>query len=183
MNRREFLTGAVAVGAAAVIAPKVPRLDSMAPNEVWEPIQAVDGEGKPTAQNLHLADLQRGATYGSFQDRPVMILWDREALFSDATWRIPHPTEREVLVGYSARCTHLGCRVDYVPEGSELPLVREGAICPCHQSIFNLYQAGRVRESSPAKYDLPMLALDIRSGRVGVLSTSSTLDLRSEPAT
>ena len=54
-----------------------------------------------------------------------------------------------VLVGI---CTHLGCIPNYKPE----PVINgnEGYFCPCHGSKYDL--AGRVYQSVPAPYNLPV---------------------------
>jgi Rieske Fe-S protein len=50
---------------------------------------------------------------------------------------------------YSARCPHLGCRIDRV-EGRTL-------VCPCHGSRFD--ERGR-RLAGPARHDLAALAVE-----------------------
>jgi len=51
------------------------------------------------------------------------------------------------LQALSARCTHLGCRVQYHEAGQEF-------VCPCHKSAYNL-QGKRLR--GPARADLAVL--------------------------
>jgi cytochrome b6-f complex iron-sulfur subunit len=51
------------------------------------------------------------------------------------------------LQALSARCTHLGCRVEYDQAGEEL-------VCPCHKSAYDL-QGKRLR--GPARADLAVL--------------------------
>jgi ubiquinol-cytochrome c reductase iron-sulfur subunit len=58
------------------------------------------------------------------------------------------------IVAYSKLCTHMACPVGLYQE-------QQGTVvCPCHQAVFDLRQAGRVVRG-PAGRALPMLPLDV----------------------
>jgi Rieske Fe-S protein len=67
---------------------------------------------------------------------------------------IARPAEN-TAAAFSAKCTHLGCKV--VPQGSELH-------CPCHQSVFDA-MTGAVRKG-PAKEPLAPLPVQVMNGQV-----------------
>lgn len=58
--------------------------------------------------------------------------------------------------GYSATCTHQGCKVDAVKNGK--------IQCPCHGSAFNASTGAVVR--GPASRPLPPVAVVVRDGNV-----------------
>jgi Rieske Fe-S protein len=64
--------------------------------------------------------------------------------------------------GFSATCTHQGCRVSSVQDGV--------ISCPCHGSRFSAAD-GSV-ESGPATRPLPPVAVTVRSGAVYASKTS-----------
>lgn len=57
--------------------------------------------------------------------------------------------EKGVPVAFSARCTHLGCTVNYHASGEKF-------VCPCHGSVYD--RSGK-RLNGPAQQDLPALPL------------------------
>jgi len=61
--------------------------------------------------------------------------------FKDGVYLIREPDE---IVALSARCTHLGCTLNYEP-------VSQRFACPCHGSVFTL--SGK-RVAGPARKDL-----------------------------
>lgn len=65
-------------------------------------------------------------------------------------------TGANTVVGFSAICTHQGCTVSSISNGS--------INCPCHGSRFAL-TTGKV-VSSPATRPLPHVALVVRDGQV-----------------
>ena len=68
------------------------------------------------------------------------------------------------IVAFSSLCQHLGCTLEFVPQGQATPLgsqdiaqVSEG-FCPCHPSVFDFVNAGNVI-SGQSKYPLPQVIL------------------------
>lgn len=70
------------------------------------------------------------------------------------------------VMAYSAVCTHEGCSVDYWDEK------RNALVCPCHESMFDPYDAGAVI-GGPAPRALPRLGLGLEGGRLIVTSLFS----------
>ena len=71
--------------------------------------------------------------------------------FKDGVYLLREPNEMFAL---SARCTHLGCTVNYDP-------VSRRFACPCHGSVFTL--AGK-RVAGPARQDLCKVPLTRTAG-------------------
>lgn len=63
----------------------------------------------------------------------------------------------EEVVGWSQKCTHLGCVVFYAPDHDELE-------CPCHEGFFDV-RTGEVIAGPPER-PLPRIALEIRDGDI-----------------
>jgi arsenite oxidase small subunit len=57
------------------------------------------------------------------------------------------------IVAYSARCQHMGCDVQFVPEDGSL-------LCPCHQSRYDPAREGNVVQGV-AQAPLPRIELEI----------------------
>jgi arsenite oxidase small subunit len=57
------------------------------------------------------------------------------------------------IVAYSALCQHMGCDVQFVPEGGYL-------LCPCHQSKYDPGREGNVIQGV-AQAPLPRIELEI----------------------
>ena len=80
-------------------------------------------------------------------------------------FRYPHEDEPAILlrtaedevVGWSQKCTHLGCVVYYAEEENLLE-------CPCHEGFFSA-ETGRV-VSGPPERPLPRVLLEIRDGDI-----------------
>ena len=71
--------------------------------------------------------------------------------------------ERKTPRALSARCTHLGCTINYDPVSREFH-------CPCHGSVFD--RTGR-RLSGPARKNLEKLPLKKRADGEGVVVLTS----------
>ena len=81
-----------------------------------------------------------------------------------------YPTERDPaiilrlddgdVIGFSQKCTHLGCVVYWNPEHSLLE-------CPCHEGVFNL--EGRPIAGPPER-PLGRIDVEVRDGTVWALS-------------
>lgn len=63
--------------------------------------------------------------------------------------------------GISAKCTHLGCTVEWQAD-------RRKFVCPCHGSEFD--DQGRVTQG-PAASPLPLVTVATNNDRIGLLST------------
>lgn len=80
-------------------------------------------------------------------------------------FRYPHQDEPAILVrigedevvGWSQKCTHLGCVVYYEPEADVLE-------CPCHEGFFDVRTGGVI--AGPPERPLPRIALEVRDGDV-----------------
>jgi len=70
------------------------------------------------------------------------------------------------VMAYSAVCTHEGCAVDYWDDK------RDALVCPCHESMFDPYDAGAVL-AGPAPRALPRLGLGLEGGNLIVKSLFS----------
>jgi ubiquinol-cytochrome c reductase iron-sulfur subunit len=62
----------------------------------------------------------------------------------------------EGIVAYSKICTHVGCPISLYQQRTH------ALLCPCHQSTFDLSDAGRV-VFGPAARHMPQLALGVDS--------------------
>lgn len=70
------------------------------------------------------------------------------------------------FVGFTRRCTHLSCPVDYQINGGE-----ERLFCPCHNGAFSL-EDGRVTQGPPP-HPLPQIRLEIRGTEVWAIGVVS----------
>jgi ubiquinol-cytochrome c reductase iron-sulfur subunit len=161
-GRRRFLLRLLAgAGASLGLALVVPlRSLGPAPGEslfvtAWaEGVRLVTADGSPITAASMAADEVRtvfpeGAE-GDAKAQALLIGTRPGQLDVDA---LPGPTVED-LVCYSKVCTHAGC-----PVGLYRAAVGE-LICPCHQSTFDVNDAGRVL-SGPTGRPLPQLPLGI----------------------
>lgn len=70
------------------------------------------------------------------------------------------------FVGFTRRCTHLSCPVEY-----EANAESERLYCPCHNGAFSL-KDGKVLKGPPP-HPLPQIKLEIRQGEVWALGIKS----------
>lgn len=63
-------------------------------------------------------------------------------------------TDKDKVVAFNSRCTHLGCTVDYKPADNHY-------FCPCHASAFG--EDGQKQNEIPPR-DLDSLEVQIRNG-------------------
>ena len=90
----------------------------------------------------------RRVDFAPHEQRPFQI--------KDGVILIP---KEDSLHGLSARCSHLGCQVEYSQARKEL-------ICPCHQSAYDV-QGNRLR--GPARSGLsPLSTVKLESGHLQV---------------
>jgi Rieske Fe-S protein len=64
--------------------------------------------------------------------------------------------EAETIIGFSQKCTHLGCVVFWAPEAGHLE-------CPCHEGVFDL--TGEPIAGPPDR-PLGRIELEVRNGTV-----------------
>jgi Rieske Fe-S protein len=68
---------------------------------------------------------------------------------------VTQPTKGE-FKGFSAICTHMGCTVDKVADGT--------IDCPCHGSEYSVTDAHVVR--GPAPKPLPAMNIKVANGKI-----------------
>lgn len=78
-------------------------------------------------------------------------------IFADEKVVITQPTEGE-FKGFSATCTHQGCTVGTVADGT--------INCPCHGSMFSI-EDGSV-QGGPAPSPLSEVALDVKGDQINL---------------
>lgn len=67
--------------------------------------------------------------------------------------------EPEVVLGFSQKCTHLGCVVYWAPDAGHLE-------CPCHEGVFNL--SGEP-VAGPPERPLGRIEVEVRDGVIWAL--------------
>ncbi|MHB1262227.1 MAG: QcrA and Rieske domain-containing protein [Thermoplasmatota archaeon] len=185
LSRRDFVKGVAIVGASAVLGAGA--LSRMLPilGDSQEPAPIVLRDpATGAATPLTVADLAGEPVVvqvGEWGGIPAIVYVVRKATleassrlrgYNTAQHAIQHPDDSALAVlAYGGKCTHLGCTVgfnrtlgasvdveDYDGDG-----VSEGrAMCPCHQSQFDLFDLGRNMPGQPAPR--PLDALPIRLG-------------------
>jgi rieske iron-sulfur protein len=99
---------------------------------------------------------------GSRLNQLLLLRFDPEKLTPETRSRAA-----EGVVAYTSICTHTGCDVDdWLADEQHLS-------CPCHFSIFDPKDAGRVVDG-PAPRMLPALPLKIVDGKLVVAKTFTT---------
>jgi ubiquinol-cytochrome c reductase iron-sulfur subunit len=84
------------------------------------------------------------------------------------------------ILAYSKICTHAGCAVALYRKPTYEPTsVQPALACPCHYSVFDTREGGRV-ESGPAGRPLPQLPLQLGPG--GELQAAGGLSGSAGPA-
>ncbi|HEY0717594.1 MAG TPA: Rieske (2Fe-2S) protein [Streptosporangiaceae bacterium] len=78
-------------------------------------------------------------------------------VFTSAKVVVTQPTAGE-FKGFSAVCTHLGCIVDRVADGT--------IDCPCHGSKYSIKDASVV--AGPAPKPLPAKKIDVAGGQISL---------------
>jgi Rieske Fe-S protein len=78
-------------------------------------------------------------------------------VFTSAKVVVTQPTAGE-FKGFSAVCTHLGCIVDQVADGT--------IDCPCHGSKYSIKDASVV--AGPAPKPLPAKKIDVAGGKISL---------------
>ncbi|TDC58253.1 Rieske (2Fe-2S) protein [Micromonospora sp. KC207] len=113
-----------------------------------DPVAEPAGSGDPAGTDAPAGQV---AALAAVSDLPVgggRILADQGVVLT-------RPTQ-ETVKAYSATCTHAGCTVTRVTDGT--------IVCGCHNSVFDIAD-GSVR-GGPAGSPLPPVAVAVRDGQV-----------------
>jgi nitrite reductase/ring-hydroxylating ferredoxin subunit len=94
-----------------------------------------------------------GTTLGAAADVPV----GGGTVFPDAKIVVTQPTEGQ-FKGFSAICTHQGCPVKSVEDGT--------INCPCHGSKFSIEDGSP--QAGPATKPLGEVGVDVKGGEIAV---------------
>jgi nitrite reductase/ring-hydroxylating ferredoxin subunit len=141
LSRRHALAGAATVGIG------VPLLAACGDDAA--PESAATGSVSPEAS----PETSAGSSLGAASDVPV----GGGAVFKDQKIVVTQPVKGE-FKGFSAVCTHQGCVVASVEDGT--------INCPCHGSKFSI-EDGSV-ESGPATKPLPDVAVAVAGDEITV---------------
>lgn len=187
LSRRDFVKGAAIVGASAVLgAGALSRVLPMLSDEQAGPAPIMRRDPATDALTpVTLADLVGDPVVvhvGEWGGTPAIVYKVRKATleassrlrgYNTAQHAIQDPADPALaILAYGGKCTHLGCTVgfnrrlgasrdieDY--DGDGVPDGR--AMCPCHQSQFDLFDLGRNLPVQPAQR--PLDAMPIRLGK------------------
>ncbi|WP_284535717.1 Rieske (2Fe-2S) protein [Nocardioides sp. T2.26MG-1] len=132
MTRRQALAGATAVGVAA-------------------PLLAACGSGGGSSGASDAPDVTSGEKLGPASDVPV----GGGTIYADQKIVVTQPTEGQFR-GFSSICTHQGCPVTAVKDGT--------INCTCHGSKFSITD-GSVA-TGPATKPLPAVAVTVTGGEI-----------------
>lgn len=155
-SRREFITGALAGGAVALLA-----------SWLWgvtHPAAPAPSGGTGSTGGAPSASPTTTNEIAQIQDVPVN---------SASTFTIPSSGDPGVLVhldsgrfvAFDAVCTHAGCPVDYDPSSKLL-------VCPCHDAAFDPAQgAAVVQGPAPAPLAIVPVSVNQSSGAITLQSS------------
>lgn len=132
ISRRKTLTGAAAVGVGA-------------------PLLAACGSDDGGSEEASEPDVPSGEALGATADVPV----GGGTIFKDQEIVVTQPTEGE-FKAFSAVCTHQGCLVSAVQDGT--------IDCTCHASKFSI-EDGSVT-SGPAQSPLPAVEVTVDGDQI-----------------
>jgi arsenite oxidase small subunit len=161
LQRRKLLMGAGAVlglsvaGALAVPAAKRTReATARLRTTAWTPgARLVTGDG----QVLDVDSIRPGSLLTAFPEGLTEAVSSQTLVVGMEPGRVVDnrvATAQADIVAFSKLCTHMACPVGLYQE-------QQGTVvCPCHQAVFDLRDAGRVVRG-PAGRALPSLPLDV----------------------
>ncbi len=75
--------------------------------------------------------------------------------------------EADVVLGFSQKCTHLGCVVYWAPADGHLK-------CPCHEGVFDM---GGEPVAGPPDRPLGRIEVEVRDGMVWTVATEIQVDV------
>ena len=151
IERRKLVTGAAAVAAAA---PLLAACGSGAGSGGGSGAASGSGSGGSGGSGGGNGSAPSGGTeLGSVADVPV----GGGQVFPDEKVVVTQPSQG-VYKGFSAVCTHAGCLVNQIANGT--------ITCPCHLSKFSAAD-GSV-QSGPAPKPLPAVQVDVKRGRATI---------------
>ncbi|WP_193605408.1 Rieske (2Fe-2S) protein [Nocardioides dongkuii] len=150
LSRRHALAGAATVGLG------VPFLAACAGDDSGSASDPAGGSsssggGTPSGGGGGTGGGGGGAGLASTADIPV----GGGVVFADASVVIVQPTEGDFR-GWSAACTHQGCKVDGVEDGV--------IVCPCHNSTFSIEDGAPL--GGPATSPLGEVALTVEGDSI-----------------
>jgi Rieske Fe-S protein len=152
-TRRGALAGIGVAGLAATLAACGGSSGSSADSGSGAPAgsSAAGGSGASAAASSPAAG--GGTALGSTSEVPV----GGGKIFTSEKVVVTQPTAGE-FKGFSAVCTHLGCIVDQVADGT--------IDCPCHGSKYSIKDASVV--AGPAPKPLPAKKIDVAGGKISL---------------
>ena len=133
LSRRHALTGAATVGLGL-------------------PLLAACGGGDSAGGSTGTAS-SGGSDLGPTSDIPV----GGGTVFADQKVVVTQPTQGDIRA-FSAICTHQGCPVSKVTDGT--------IVCPCHGSMFSI-EDGSV-QGGPAPSPLPKVEVTVKGGKISL---------------
>lgn len=143
VDRRRLVTGVASVAAAA---PLLAACGSDGGSDGGSATSGSGGGAPPPPPS--------GTSLGSVSQVPV----GGGQVFPDQKVVVTQPSQG-VWKGFSAVCTHAGCLVNQVADGT--------ITCPCHLSKFSVSD-GSV-QSGPAPKPLPPVEIDVKGGEASVV--------------
>jgi ubiquinol-cytochrome c reductase iron-sulfur subunit len=177
VKRRPFILGSMAAALGLAGLPAIVLLRDLGPlagdvltKTMWEPgmhILIAETEQKIRPEDLQVGTLisavpegidlvmEEAGNLNELAKAAVMLIrMDPEEIVGDQTPEGEEPWSYEGILCYSKICTHAGC-----PLGLYEQLTHH-MLCPCHQSTFDLADAGSVL-FGPSSRALPQLAITV----------------------
>lgn len=177
VKRRPFILGSMAAALGLAGLPAIVLLRDLGPlpgtvlrDTMWEPGMAI--LIAETKQKIRPEDLEVGTLVSAVPEgidvvmeeegnlnalakaAVMLIRMDPSEIIADQTPTDKEPWSYQGILCYSKICTHVGC-----PLGLYEQLTHH-MLCPCHQSSFDLSDAGKVL-FGPAARSLPQLAITV----------------------